>query len=515
MYKLRSKLFVPTLKEIPSEAYIPSHQLLLRAGYIRKQSNGIYQLLPLGYKTLRKLETQVDLMMNALDCDRLELPLLLSDVLWKKSGRWFENEMMVVKDRKGLKYCLAPTHEESITELISNTVNSYKELPIRLYQIGKKFRDEIRPRFGLLRSKEFVMADAYTFDTSEGGARNTYEKFINGYERLLKSLKMEYKKVEADTGKIGGNGSHEFHVVCDYGEDEIVSCVKCNYAANVEMAEYGMKRSGGMISIRDAMGKPCTMVERDDELRIYIHPEHRGLKPMEHIGKVIVDPLNVDLNVYKHVYVYIDIDADFNIQKDMDHVTIDVIQLGVVKESDDCPRCNSGKLNIQRGIEIGHAFLLGTKYSSIFQANYISKSNTKHDIQMGCYGIGVSRFLQAIVESSHDQIGLKWPMSIAPYQVAIIPLTNTKSPSFNTIESSAISLAKTISNTFDVVLDDRYDKTTGYKLTEAKLVGFPILILLGKSYTPTNPILEVFHRSNATTKHIHASQILQHLTTLE
>eukprot|EP00644_Phytophthora_capsici_P002289 jgi/Phyca11/548122/estExt2_Genewise1Plus.C_PHYCAscaffold_270342 len=398
---LRSVLWAPTEKQAPSDAAVPSHQLLVRAGFVRKGGHGLFALLPLGRRVVAKLEAIIDDEMNKIGGNRVDLSVLTPNELWKQSGRWQSRgpELMTLEDRREDVLVLGPTHEESITSLVAAHYNAAgaTNSSLRLYQIGRKFRDEIRPRFGLLRAREFVMKDMYSFDASYDGALQTYQDVTTAYNEILISrLKLPVKRVEADSGNIGGNLSHEFHVLADIGEDAILSCSSevCDYAANVEKAEGRLPQSS-----------------------------------MEH------------------------------------------------SENED-----------KRGIEVGHVFYLGQKYSKPFGATYTDAKNNKHPLEMGCFGLGVSRLVAAAVEASHDDHGIAWPTEIAPYKVLVMSIGGKKRE--DAVSQAAWDIAGNLSSgnvaglaRDDVLLDDRWRESPGSKLAESELIGYPYRVVVGKRFT--------------------------------
>ncbi|CAG8527983.1 14724_t:CDS:2 [Cetraspora pellucida] len=405
------------------------HQLMIRAGLIRQSSSGVYSLLPFALRSLEKIEKIIDQEMRNIGAQKLSLPVLLSANMWKKTGRWNTtgSELFKLKDRKASDFCLAPTHEEEITQLIASDVFSYRQLPLRLYQTGKKFRDEMRPRAGLLRGREFIMKDLYTFDVTEEAALKTYEEVNEAYKKIFTRIGLPFVIAEADTGNIGGTKSHEFHFLSPAGEDLILSCIRCGYTSNEE----------------------C------------VHKIH-----------------NRDIHN--------------------------------VKVNDGCPVCyknsitshdsvNFHPLTSNRAIEVGHTFLLGTKYSEPLKATF-APENPRYkgellSIQMGCYGIGISRIIAAVVESSHDSKGIIWPSSIAPYRVCIIPsgdepeITKKTRSLYDFLTSECDGLNE------EVLIDDRMNLSFGYRMKDAELLGYPWLMIIGKKFLESEKI-EIHERHN-------------------
>ena len=376
-----SSLFIPTLREESGEAEIVSHQLMLRAGMIRKLAAGIYTLLPLGLRVLNKVERIVREEMNRVGAQELLMPMVQPAELWQETGRWqqYGKELLRLKDRHDRDFCLGPTHEEVITDLVRREVRSYRQLPVTLYQIQMKFRDEIRPRFGVMRGREFLMKDAYSFDLDEVGARGSYERMKEAYHRIFQRCGLRFKPVEADSGMIGGSYSQEFMVLAETGEDSIKACSNCDYAANVE------KQPG----------------ER-------------------------------------------------------------------------CPRCQSA-LETHRGIEVGHIFMLGTKYSAAMKATVLDPQGREQPMIMGCYGIGVSRTVAAAIEQRHDDKGISWPAALAPFQVHVVVL-NPNDPSSR--EAGERLSAAAASLGYEVLIDDR-DERAGIKFNDADLIGAPVQVIIG------------------------------------
>ncbi len=380
-------LLVPTLRDDPSEAEVISHKLMLRGGYIRKLAAGIYSYLPLGWRVIRNVENIIRREMDAAGAQEVLLPSVQPAELWKQTGRWdvYGKELLRMKDRHERDFCLGPTHEEVITDLVRNNVSSYKELPLMLYQIQTKFRDEIRPRFGLMRGREFIMKDCYSFDRDSAGLKKSYEKMAAAYSRIFDSCGLKYRVVDADPGAIGGGFSQEYMVTAQTGEDEIVYCTDCPYAVSKELSR----------------------IETDNS----------------------------------------------------------------------CPKCSGGVLKIERGIEVGHIFQLGEKYSSSMSAEYLDETGTRKPYVMGCYGIGVGRTASAAIEQNHDQSGMIWPIQIAPFKLALVPVnmsdplqSKTAGQLYEELERSGL----------EVLLDDR-DERAGVKFKDIDLIGIPVKVVLGKT----------------------------------
>lgn len=537
-----SKLFVQTLREFPSDAEVVSHKMLARAGYIRKLSSGIYNYLPLMWKVLRKIENIVREEMDNAGAQELLMPFVQPKELWEESGRWevYGRELMRLKDRHDRDMCLGPTHEEIITAIARDGIKSYKQMPVNLYQIQSKFRDEIRPRFGLLRGREFIMKDAYSFDVDEASLDKEYENMAQAYKRIFKRCGLETKMVQSDTGAIGGSVSHEFMVITttDAGENDVFYCEKCDYAANSDHAVSKLptvNTDGGfskaeiidtpntktieelaeflkipatvilktLIYIADK--KPVLVLIRGDkaveetklknalkvkELRIATAPEIKELMiekgfdaeagfigPIGMQGVwIVADKTVKDLKNFvvgcnqndKHL-----VGANFGVDIPERKEFFD---FRLVEKGDFCPTCGE-PLKVTRGIEVGNIFKLGTKYSKPMNAVFADASGKEKPYVMGCYGIGISRTAAAAVESYHDDNGIIWPISIAPYHVTIVPV-NIKDEL--QMKVAAELYEKLLAQGVEVVLDDR-DERPGVKFKDADLIGFPYRITVGKT----------------------------------
>ena len=533
-----SNSFIPTRKEDPSDAEVVSHKLLIRGGYTRMVSRGIYNFLPLGWRSVRKIEQIIREEMDRAGAQEVRMPAVQPAELWQESGRWtqYGPELLRFKDRKDADFCLGPTHEEVVTDMIRGEITSYKQLPVNLYQIQTKFRDEPRPRFGLMRGREFIMKDAYSFDLDEAGANASYDNMFDTYHRICQRLGFEYRAVEADTGNIGGSRSHEFQVLAETGEDEIVSCASCNYAANVEKAEIRVAQSERdssatlrASSVVDTPGAK-TIEEVSAFLKrpaadfvktlLFMADEHpvavlvRGdqeaneikLKDLMRSRGVAFEELRLanDAEVRQvtgapigfagPAGLSVDIFADHAVKpmtnfvvgaNDADKHRVDVnwgddfevtawADLRRAQAGDLCGRCG-GTFESYRGIEVGHVFYLGTKYSDSMQALVTGENGQDTALEMGCYGIGVTRILAAVVEQNHDDNGIIWPMAIAPYQVIILPLQVQDTA---VVEAAENLYAELQAHGIEVLLDDR-DLRPGFKFKDADLIGIPIRITIG------------------------------------
>ena len=529
-----SKYFIPTYKETPAEAEVISHQLMLRAGMIRKLTSGIYTYLPAGLKALKKVENIIREEMNRSGAVELLMPAVQPAELWQESNRWeaYGRELLRFKDRHNRDACLGPTHEEVITDLIRREIQSYRQMPVNLYQIQNKFRDEIRPRFGVMRCREFIMKDAYSFDVDESAADRSYEIMYDTYSRIFQRCGLKFRPVEADTGSIGGSFSHEFMVLAATGEDEIVSCSNCSYAANLEKAEVkwdGDQSARSAETMKGLEKVETPSVRTIDELTAFLSvPAHQILKtlifssdgdvvaalirgdhevnevklknflgaeqltladpglveevtgaPMGFAGpvglkvKIIADQAIKEMSNFVTGGNQMDLHLR-NVNLERDFRAHDFIDLRLVTPEDPCPRCG-GALRFDRGIEVGHVFKLGTKYSKAMRAVYLDEHGEEQLIFMGCYGIGVGRTVAAAIEQNHDENGIIFPISMAPFEVVILPLQMHEK---TVVESSETVYEDLLDRGIDVLLDDR-DVRGGIKFKDADLLGTPVRITLG------------------------------------
>ncbi|OCL27128.1 proline--tRNA ligase [Orenia metallireducens] len=525
-----SQMYIPTLKETPADAEVISHQLMLRAGLMRKLSSGIYTYLPLGYRVIRKFEDIVREELNKAGAQELLLPALQPAELWEESGR-FQNygpELMRLKDRHGRDFCLGPTHEEVITDLVRDEVRSYKELPLNLYQIQSKYRDEIRPRFGVLRGREFIMKDAYSFDIDEDGLQESYQKMYDAYCNIYSRCGLEYRPVEADTGAIGGSDSHEFMVLADAGEDIVVYCEECNYAANLELAKSKSEtvKNNEEAKALEIIDTPdiTTIEELVAELDL---PAEKMIKAVLYQGKdeiilalvrgdyqvndiklgnlldivnleLISDedyeslntvkgftgPVNLDnvriiadelvMEVVNGVAGANQVDKHYvNVNPQRDFEIEEVADIREVKEGEKCIHCG-GHLSLTPGIEVGQVFKLGTKYSEPLGATFLDENGKSKPMVMGCYGIGITRTVAAAIEQNHDEYGIVWPKALAPFLVEILVLGKNNEVS----ERAEQIYHELTSEGIDVLLDDRKERA-GVKFNDADLIGCPIRITIG------------------------------------
>lgn len=527
-----SQYFIPTVKETPADAEVISHQLMLRAGMIRKLAAGIYNYLPLGLRSIRKVENIVREEMNRAGAIEILMPGVIPSELWKESERWeqYGKELLRIKDRKDAEFCLGPTHEEVVTDLVRREVKSYRQMPINLYQIQSKFRDEIRPRFGLMRGREFIMKDAYSFDVDGEAADLSYEKMYQAYRRIFERCGLRFRAVEADTGSIGGSSSHEFMVLADSGEDAIVSCSSCEYAANVEKAE-----SRPVEAVEHADPRPLERVATPEKRTIEEVSEFLGVHAASMLKTLVLladnEPVialvrgDHELNEIKlknildctelemagdevvtrvtgapvgfagPVGLKVKIIADLavkgmknsvtggnekdlhlkNVNLERDFQVTRFADIRNVVHGDACPRCEGGILEMWRGIEVGHVFKLGTKYSKALKATFLDADGKEQIIFMGCYGIGIGRTVAACIEQNHDENGIIFPIPIAPFQCIISALNIKEEP----VREASESIYRQLSEAgVEVLLDDR-DERPGFKFKDADLIGIPLRIVVG------------------------------------
>ena len=528
-----SQFFLPTVKEIPSDAETASHQLMIRGGMIRKLATGIYSYLPLGWRVVRKVEQIVREEMNRAGALEVFLPMVQPAELWQESGRWslYGKELLRFKDRHDRDCCLGPTHEEVITDLVRSEIKTYRQLPRNLYQIQTKFRDEVRPRFGVMRCREFSMKDAYSFDIDNEGADISYQKMFAAYQRIFSRCGLLFRAVEADTGSIGGRFSHEFMVMADTGEDEVVYCDACSYAANLEKAEIARPEDHdplqGNISpceevhtpnvrtidevcaffqvdpkdvvktiVFNADGTPVAVLIRGDEeineikVRNYLSCNELELADDEMIMAATGAPrgfagaLGIKARVIAD-YSLIGMRGvvmganreDYHIKNvclGRDICALSFADLRAVRKGDVCPRCRS-PLTFARGIEVGHVFKLGLKYSKAMKAVYLDNNGKEQYMVMGCYGIGVTRTVAAAIEQYHDDDGMVWPVPIAPFQAIITPVNMKEERLAQAAEKLYQDL---LEKNLDVLLDDR-DERAGVKFNDADLIGIPYRVTIG------------------------------------
>ncbi len=528
-----SKLLIPTLKESPADAEVISHQLMVRAGMIRQVAAGIYSVLPLGLRVFRKVEHIIREEMDQIGGQEIFLPSVQPAELWTESGRWdfYGKELLRFKDRNDREFCYGPTHEEVVTDIVRRDVRSYRQLPITLYQIQTKFRDEVRPRFGIMRGREFTMKDAYSFHTTEECTRETYSNMANAYSRIFERCGLDFKMVEADSGTIGGNFSHEFVVLANSGEDCVGFCDKCDYASNLEKAEskntvtvttssfledlkeiatpkkksieditqflqVSPKTIIKTVVFETEQGLIAGLVRGDREINLiklknlvnceWLAPASEGLitkttgLPCGYLG-----PVKIKLKVFADKEVPLMSNSITGANKIDTHLTgvqfsrdLSVEKVGDIRninEDDPCPKCDAGKFKLKRGIEVGHIFILGKKYTESMQALYLDDKGKEKPMIMGCYGIGVGRTAAAAIEQNHDEKGITWPPPLAPFQAIILPVNFSN----DTVSSAAKNIYETLLEMgVEALLDDRPDRL-GAKFKDAELLGIPMQIVVG------------------------------------
>jgi len=543
----QSRLFINTLREAPRDADVISQQLMLRAGMIRKVAAGIYDYLPLALRSIRRFEQIVREELNRDGCQELLMPTVQPKELWEESGRWqfYGKELLRFKDRKEAEFCLGPTHEEVITDIVRGAVRSYRQLPLNLYQIQTKFRDEIRPRFGIIRGREFVMKDGYSFHADDADADREYWLMFEAYKRIFRRLNVKFRPVEADSGAIGGSFTHEFHVLAATGEDAILSCSACEYTSNSEKTEAPQVpypyASEPVLDLQRAHFQTPGIVAMEEQARAFRDAEHDGL-PLDHASKFYLlkvlkgeSAFNVGLvlrsdhepnfvklkNVIRadsielapleeaerlagtrsgfigpvelNVPMYVDrsLEGSFNLtcganrdgyhhfgfKPDRDLPTLQgFYDLRMAREGDACTRCEGGRLEGYRGIEVGQVFKLGTKYSSSMSCTFLDEQGAEKPMVMGCYGIGITRTVAAVIEQNYDADGIIWPWPLAPYHAHVVGLDVANA------EVAAVSeeLERTLEAAgFDVLYDDRIGVSAGVKFKDADLLGMPVRVTVG------------------------------------
>ncbi|WP_105617005.1 proline--tRNA ligase [Vallitalea okinawensis] len=542
-----TKLYMPTLRDVPSEAEVPSHQLLLRAGMIRMSASGVYSFLPLGYRAFKKIENIVKEEMDGAGAQEVHMSAIQPRELWEESGRWsqFGPEMFRLKDRNNREYCLGPTHEEIFTDLVKNELNSYKQLPINLYQIQTKYRDEKRPRYGLIRSKEFVMKDAYSFDRDEAGMLKSYQEMWDAYERIFERCGLNFKVVEGDAGAMGDSDSHEFVALSEYGESTIAYCSGCNYAATDEKAEtvYDVKFEESILDMEKVHTPDVRSIEEltgflgieanrlaktllyraGEEIVAVMIPGDRELNEVKLVKLlgvaehelVMADRADVEevttaavgfagpIGLKEGIRLIVDArvtkiqnmvvganETDYhmmNVNYGRDFEGEVVEDLLLVKLGDKCPKCGQ-PLAMDKGTEVGNIFQLQTKYSKALDATFLDENGKEQHFVMGCYGIGISRTLQAVVEQYHDENGIIWPEAVAPFKV-VVTIVNVKNEDQVKIGEEIYESLR--QKGVEVLLDDRKDRP-GVKFKDAELIGIPLRVTVGKR--APEGIVELFDR---------------------
>ena len=550
-----SKLFIPTLKESPADAEVISHKLMVRAGMIRQLASGIYSILPLGLRVLRKVEQIIREEMNQIGGQEVFLPSIQPAELWVESKRWdfYGKELLRIKDRHGREFCYGPTHEEVITDIVRREIKSYRQLPILLYQIQTKFRDEVRPRFGIMRGREFMMKDAYSFHADEKDTQHTYHQMAKAYTKIFDRCGLKFKQVQADSGTIGGSISHEFAVLADSGEDEIGFCETCDFASNLEMAESkppspsappstpqdlkevetpgkkSVKEVAGFLNLpaqqivktillENENGLVTGLVRGDHEINLvkmknligceWLQPAgEKAFSKHPELHRGYIGPVGLDLPVYADHEISVLHDFVTGANKPSTHFTGVQVQrdlkiekfgdIRTVQAKDPCPRCEDGKYQVKRGIEVGHIFILGTKYSSAMKAVFLDQHGKENALVMGCYGIGVGRTAAAAIEQNNDERGIIWPRNLAPFQVIIIPVNYSNSDLKNACDTLYNRLQET---GIETLLDDRSDRLGG-KLKDADLMGIPLQIIIGPKSLSAGQVEIKIRKTNESSLH--------------
>ncbi len=563
---MRQQYFLaPTLRDTPADAEVASHRLMLRAGLIRQLAAGIYTYLPLGYKVLRKIENIVREEMDRTGAQEMLLPALHPAEIWQETGRWdvYGPELMRLKDRHDRSFALGPTHEEVITGLLRDEVNSYKKLPLTLYQIQTKFRDERRPRFGMLRSREFIMKDAYSFDLDHEGLNKSYAKMYEAYHKIFERCGLDFRAVEADSGTIGGTDTHEFMVLSEIGEDTIAYCDACAYAANIEKAEAvqttyeqwatdpsptvetvdtpgvrTIEQLSDFLQVDRKQIIKSVALEVDEqvvialvrgdydvnELKVKNLLQGESVRLLDesevhsrlHSVPGFVGPIGLD----DHVRLVADYSVRgieqavvganeqdkhlIGVSAERDLALEDYYDLRHVVEGDACPKCQ-GTIRFAQGIEVGHVFKLGTKYSAAMGATYLDEQGKAQPFVMGCYGIGVSRLLAAIIEQNHDEHGLIWPKSVTPFDIHLIAV-NMKDDHQRALAEEVYQ--RLLDNGYDVLFDDR-DERAGVKFKDADLIGIPLRLVIGKK--SKERIIEYKRRRTEETGEMSVDKLMAHM----
>lgn len=565
-----TNLYAPTLRQTPAEAEVVSHQLMMRAGMIRKAAGGVYTYLPLAWRVLRKIEQIIREEMDAAGGQEISMPIMQPSELWKETGRWavYGEEMFRLKDRHDREFCLGPTHEEMVTSLVRDEVRSYKQLPLMLYQIQNKYRDEIRPRFGLMRGREFIMKDLYSFDKDEEGLDASYKKMYDAYTKIFTRCGLEFRPVEADNGAIGGGHSHEFTVLADAGESNIAYCSSCDYAASDEKAELAVIKAAAeellplekvatpeastielvaeflKVPVEKTIKAVAFQTEKDELILAFVRGDHEvnDVKVINAIGaielhmaeeaaivaaggvagfmspigikkgtKIVVD--STVMEMYNAVAGANEKDMHYkNVNPKRDFGEAIVTDIRMIQEGDACPRCGQ-PVKMTRGIEAGQVFTLGTKYSEALKATFLDENGKEKPLVMGCYGIGVSRTMAAAIEQNNDEYGIIWPRAIAPFEVLVVPV-NAKVPEQLALAEEIYKEMKQAGT--DALLDDRKERA-GVKFKDADLIGYPLRITVGPKALAENQIEVKIRKSGETynfTREEYKEKVLELLETL-
>jgi len=554
--------FIPTLREDPAEAEVISHKLLLRAGMMRQVARGIYDFLPLGLRVVRKVENIVREEMNRVGAQEILMPALCPAELWQESGRWdvYGRELLRIKDRHKRDFCFGPTHEEVVTDIVRGEIRSYRDLPLNLYQIQTKFRDEVRPRFGLMRGREFIMKDAYSFHTDLDDCQREYRNMYDAYGRIFDRCGLTYRPVEADTGAIGGSMSHEFQVLADSGEDAIVSCDSCDYAANVEKAELApphgslSMRSGSLTQVdtpgrrtieevSSFLGEPperfvktlLYVTDTDTVVAALVRGDHElseaklknvlgcqwvALADEETVRQAtgaptgFAGPINIKATLISDLALRGEKGLVCGANERDTHLTdldqerdlpgLQFADLHRATAGDPCPRCQKGTFTAHRGIEVGQTFYLGTKYSQAMNATYLDAKGEQRPMEMGCYGIGITRTVAAAIEQNHDDAGIIWPKPLAPTDVHIVPLNWNDETTRNTAEDVYAKLQRAGA---DVLFDDREERP-GVKFKDADLLGAPLRVTIGGK-SLARGVVELKQRADGTMTEVPVEQAVE------
>ncbi len=558
-----SQILIPTLKEVPAEAEVISHQLMLRGGFIKKLTSGVYTYMPYGLAAIRKVENIVREEMNRAGAQELSMPMVQPADLWQESGRYekYGPELLRFKDRHERESCLGPTHEEVITDIARKELHSYRDLPVNLYQIQTKFRDEIRPRFGLMRGREFIMKDAYSFDVDDAAAEVSYSKMYDAYNRIFERCGLDFRCVQADSGAIGGSFSHEFMVLAETGEDTIAVCNVCSWAANLEKAEVTMAEA---VSSEELL--EMAKVETPGKRKVKTVCEFLGIGPQQLVKTLIyladaepvavllrgdrevedvkvknylgvtdlrladdketfdatgvptgyLGPVGMKLRMLadQEVTAMVNLTAGANeknvhlqnVNYGRDFQVDEVGDFRQLSEQDDCPSCG-GDIRLVEGIEVGHIFKLGTAYSESMQAYFQDSDGSERPLVMGCYGIGVSRVVAATIEQNHDENGIIFPVPLAPYQVALLNLDLKDKE----VSEAAERIYRELGSAgVDVFIDDR-DERPGIKFKDADLLGFPYRITVGRRFKE-NAQVEVRRRRDGKTEDVAIDEVVAYIT---
>jgi len=556
----QSQTLVPTLKEAPSEAEVPSHIFMMRGGYLRKVAAGIYSFLPLGWRVVKKVERIIREEMDRSGASEVFLPAVIPGELWKESGRWqnYGDQLLRFKDRKGADFVIGPTHEEVISALVRGEVRSWRQLPLNLYQIQTKFRDELRPRAGLMRGREFIMKDAYSFHVDVADAQREYKRMYETYQRIFTRCGLAFRAVEADTGNIGGSLSHEFQVLTETGEDALVACDNCDYAANVEQAVARTPKGGtnptaektrvatpGKHSIADvsaflkvpadklvktliylADGKPVAVLVRGDrdvneiKLKKALSANQLVLATDAVVKEVTGAPVGFAGPVGLEAPIYCDVEicalSDFvvganeadahltgvNIERDFTPTACGDYHSAAA--GDACARCDTGHLKAYRGIEVGQVFFLGTKYSKPMGVTFLDAEGKETPCEMGCYGIGVTRIVASAIEQSHDKDGIIWPVPLAPYEVAVLDLQQDDP---NVVATATRIYDELTAAGIEVLYDDRNERA-GVKFKDADLIGLPFRIAVGKKGMAEG-VVEVKRRNSTEVRKMKIDEVVR------